>query len=242
MEQKRPHRPLTIALFVLFAIVALGGVYLAAADTLFNVEYSRANLMKWIQSLEEWGGLGIILLMIIHSFIPFPAEIVAFIAGEFYGVIWGTLYSWVGAMLGASLAFALSRYMGRGFVTSMMSESSREKMEHWSSTDSATTLLIVRFIPVIAFNLINYAAGLTHVSWWTFLWTTGLGILPLTTFFVYLGESMRGATLTDWIIFAIAALFVLVMMRRFKKMHARQTVQKGRESPEELAENDIHKS
>ena len=56
MEQKRPHRPLTIALFVLFAIVALGGVYLAVADTLFNVEYSRANLMKWIQSLEEWGG------------------------------------------------------------------------------------------------------------------------------------------------------------------------------------------
>lgn len=242
MEQKRPHRLLTIILFTLFAIVALGGVYLSVAESPLDFEYSRVNLMKWVQSLEEWGGLGIILLMIIHSFIPFPAEIVAFIAGEFYGVVWGTIYSWVGAMLGAALAFALSRYMGRSFVMSMMTESSRKKMEHWSSTDSATTLLVVRFIPVIAFNLINYAAGLTHVSWWTFLWTTGLGILPLTTFFVYLGESMRGATLVDWIIFGVVAIFVVVMMRMFKKINARKNSQKHPKSFEKFAEDEIRKS
>jgi len=37
---------------------------------------------------------------------------------------------------------------------------------------------------VISFNLINYAAGLTTISWWTFTWATALGILPLTCLMV----------------------------------------------------------
>ena len=51
-------------------------------------------------------------------------------------------------------------------------------------------MLVSRFIPVIAFNLINYAAGLTRVSWWTFIWTTSIGILPLTILMAYLGARM----------------------------------------------------
>ena len=44
----------------------------------------------------------------------------------------------------------------------------------------ARTLLLARLVPVISFNLINYAAGILHVGWWRFLWTTSLGILPIT--------------------------------------------------------------
>ena len=46
-----------------------------------------------------------------------------------------------------------------------------------------------RLVPVISFNLINYAAGILHVSWWRFLWTTSLGILPITVASVVLAIS-----------------------------------------------------
>jgi uncharacterized membrane protein YdjX (TVP38/TMEM64 family) len=62
---------------------------------------------------------------------------------------------------------------------------------------------------VIAFNLINYAAGLTKVSWWTFLWTTGVGILPLTALMVYMGSHMRSLS-WEWLL-ATSAACILVM-------------------------------
>jgi uncharacterized membrane protein YdjX (TVP38/TMEM64 family) len=43
---------------------------------------------------------------------------------------------------------------------------------------------------VIAFNLINYAAALTEISWWTFVWATGVGILPLTVLLAVAGDGM----------------------------------------------------
>ena len=36
----------------------------------------------------------------------------------------------------------------------------------------------------------HYAAGLTNVGGWTFLWTTGVGILPITLLVVHLGARM----------------------------------------------------
>ena len=49
---------------------------------------------------------------------------------------------------------------------------------------------------MISFNLINYAAGILHVGWWRFLWTTSLGILPITVASVVLGNQLTGPTWT----------------------------------------------
>jgi membrane protein DedA with SNARE-associated domain len=39
--------------------------------------------------------------------------------------------------------------------------------------------------------LINYGAGLTKISWWTFTWTTGVGILPITIIMVTMGNNFN---------------------------------------------------
>jgi hypothetical protein len=48
-----------------------------------------------------------------------------------------------------------------------------------------------RFFPLISFNLINYGAGMTKISWWTFAWTTGIGILPITIIMVIMGDNFN---------------------------------------------------
>jgi uncharacterized membrane protein YdjX (TVP38/TMEM64 family) len=70
---------------------------------------------------------------------------------------------------------------------------------------------------VIAFNLINYAAGLVRVSWWTFTWTTAVGILPLTVLMVLLGERMADMPTWGWLGLGVLAVALWVVLQRMQR-------------------------
>ncbi|MEM7498258.1 MAG: TVP38/TMEM64 family protein [Pseudomonadota bacterium] len=163
----------------------------------------HARLEAMTDALGAWGPAGIVALMVLHSFVPFPAEIVALYAGAAYGTVLGTLWVWIGAMLGALLSFGLARWLGRRAVERLLPKAQRTRLDRWVARQGALTLLVSRFIPIIAFNLINYAAGLTKIRLFTFFWTTAVGILPLTTLMVHLGAQM--ATLS-WPMLAAVSL------------------------------------
>ncbi len=170
-----------------------------------------------VQLIRSWGGWGVALsiaLMVIHSFVPFPAEILACANGMVYGPLWGTVVTWVGAMLGASLTFGLMRALGQPFVHRMLDEAKRERLALWSRDRGGVALLTARLIPVIAFNLINYAAALTNISWWTFLWATGIGILPLTALSAILGDRMLTMPLWGWLLLSALVLLTWFWLER----------------------------
>ena len=102
---------LLVALTIAIWAFALGaGMPLRGFE--LSVEAVEAEILSW----GMWGVAAAILLMVLHSFVPFPAEVVAMANGMLYGPLWGTLITWVGAMLGAYLAFGLARWLGRPFV------------------------------------------------------------------------------------------------------------------------------
>ncbi len=164
------------------------------------------NAVALIRTWGAWGVLGSIGLMVAHSFLPFPSEIIAIANGMVFGPLWGSVITWIGAMLGASAAFSLARLFGRPFVQRMLSARQRRHLAFWSRERGGMTLLIGRLIPVIAFNLINYAAALTEISWWTFLWATGIGILPLTILLNVLGDRMLTMPLWAWLLIGVIAV------------------------------------
>ncbi|GCB05249.1 hypothetical protein PSUB009319_28800 [Ralstonia sp. SET104] len=157
--------------------------------------------------------------MVAHSFLPFPAEIVALANGMVYGPLWGAVITWCGAMLGAATAFGLTRRLGYPFVERLLSPDARDQLARWSHLHGATVLLACRLMPAIAFNLINYAAALAGLSWWTFLWTTALGILPLTILLAVLGDRILAVPFLGWLaISLVAAVFGgLMVLRRARK-------------------------
>jgi uncharacterized membrane protein YdjX (TVP38/TMEM64 family) len=169
-------------------------------------ELSVEAVERTIESWGMWGVAGSILLMVLHSFVPLPAEIVAMANGMLYGPLWGTVITWTGAMLGAYLAFGLARWLGRPFVRAMVAKRHREQLDEWVTRQGGGMLLLSRFVPVISFNLINYAAGLTAISWWTFTWATGLGILPLTFLMVLIGDGLWSDDGAAWLWLLLAAL------------------------------------
>lgn len=171
-----------------------------------SLKISKTTIVDFIRSLGAWAPLGSIVLMIIHSFVPFPAELLTIANGMVFGPFQGIVITWAGAMLGAYASFGLTRAYGRPFVAAKVSSGQMEKLDRWIEDQGTTSLLLCRFIPIISFNLINYGAGLTSISWWTFTWTTGLGILPMTIIMVTMGNSFNVLPWWSWLLLLIALL------------------------------------
>jgi uncharacterized membrane protein YdjX (TVP38/TMEM64 family) len=169
---------------------------------------SADEAIRFILSLGAWGAFGSIGLMVLHSVIPFPSEIITIANGMIYGKFWGVVISWTGAMLGAYVAFGLARIFGRPFVKAILPENQWDKLNQWASRTAGVDLFLSRLLPLISFNLINYLAGMTPVSLWTFTWTTGLGMLPVTVLMVVLGDQ---ATVLPWWIWFIMISGIIIL-------------------------------
>ncbi len=215
-----PIISLRVIMLVGFFIGLIGlSIFLLANPQI--IENLPANLQNWIKDAGPLGWVLIITLMILHSFVPLPSELVALAAGMSYGVLLASILVWIGAMLGAIIAFAIARWLGEPVVARILNPSYLEKLEQWKLNQGIPTLLVSRLIPVISFNLINYAAGLAGVPWWPFLWTTAIGIIPMTLLSVFVGASM-GTLPLGWIIFlSVAGIFLVFLVHLWFRMHHR---------------------
>jgi uncharacterized membrane protein YdjX (TVP38/TMEM64 family) len=206
------RRASAIAVCVLTVALISGAVW--GLSRLWPDEINPEAFTELIRSWGAWGVVGSILLMIIHSFIPFPAEFVAVANGMVYGPLWGTVLTWVGAMLGAVLSFALSRRFGRPFVERMVEREDWRKFDAWLGENGGRAVFFSRFIPVIAFNLINYAAGLSRISFGGFILATGFGILPMTILMVVLGAKMQILSLEIWLLMGGTGILLWLIAHR----------------------------
>jgi len=196
-----------VLLIAAIALVAAGG----GLDWRL-LSLTTQDVESFAQAWGAWSAVASILLMVLHSFVPLPAEVIAIANGMLFGPILGIAITWAGAMMGAALSFAFARGIGRPLAKRLVSERRWRTIETWNARPS--TLLLVRLIPVISFNLVNYATGVTGIGWWTFLWTTGLGILPITAASVIFGDRMMSITWPLWLLIA-AGVVVLWLVWRF---------------------------
>ena len=132
----------------------------------------------WFQWVEQWGYLGIILLMAMESSIfPVPSEIVippaAFLAMEgklnTFGVIAaGTFGSWLGATATYWAALWLGRvFIGRWGRYFLLSEHKLERAERWIRRYEAGGIFFARLLPVIR-HVISIPAGIIRMNFATF--------------------------------------------------------------------------
>jgi len=180
---------------------------------------TAAEVEEFVAAWQPWSWLGSIVLMVLHSFLPLPAEFIAIANGMLFGPYWGVAVTWIGAMLGAILAFGLARALGRPFLRWVVPPRQWARLEALPVRPGP--LLAIRLMPVVSFNLVNYAAGMLGVPWWTFLWTTALGILPLVVAMVVVGRELMAAPWWVWAGFAAASLILLAIPRLWRRKEVR---------------------
>lgn len=175
-------------------------------------------LRSLVLSAGPLGPLALIGLMLLHTVLPFPAEVVTLVAGAVYGPWLGLLFTWIGALLGGLTGFALTRWIGHPLVQRWVPPRARELSRRWIGENAAWSLLVLRLLPFVSFNLINYAAGLSEVDLWTFLWTLAVGILPFSILLSLLGaEAARRSAYT---LVLLAAFVGLVAAGRWLRRRA----------------------
>jgi uncharacterized membrane protein YdjX (TVP38/TMEM64 family) len=149
--------------------------------------------------------------MILQSIIaPLPAFVITFTNGLLFGVWWGTALSWSSAMIGAAICFAIARMFGRPVVERLVGASHLQIVDAFFTRYGTHAILLARLIPVISFDAVSYGSGLTAVSFWHFVIATGIGQLPATIIYSYLGESMTGTVrVLFWIFVLVTSLIIL---------------------------------
>lgn len=202
-----------------------GVVYLASPTIRGNVNAAVAILAQgdvdalrnYIMSFGPWAPLISLLLMVLQSLVaPLPAFLLAFANGLAFGVFWGGLLTFVSALLAAVISFWIGRGLGRSTVELLVGVSGVASADAWFVRHGAWAILIARLVPIVSFDAISYAAGLTGMRFRWFLAATALGIVPATFLYAFLGER---APQTIVILFAafgvIALLGAIASLRRY---------------------------
>ena len=177
-----------------------------------------ADVKTYLLSFGMWAPVVSFLLMIFQSVVaPLPAFLITFANAGLFGWIPGAILSWSSAMAGAALCFFIAKYFGREVVEKLTSKAALNSVDGFFNRYGKYAILIARLLPFISFDIVSYAAGLTSMKFWPFFWATGLGQLPATLIYSYVGGMLTGGAKT--FVTGLLILFSLtVIVFMVKKM------------------------
>jgi uncharacterized membrane protein YdjX (TVP38/TMEM64 family) len=154
-----------------------------------------------------------------------PGTVMTLAGGALFGPFWGTLYNLAGATLGAGLAFLVARYLA-GDTIRMRLRGRTGRLLQGVEEEGWRFVAFARLVPLFPFNLLNYALGLTHISFTHYLVATLLFMLPGTFAYTWLGFAGREAaagsenlirTILITIAVLAAAAFLPRLVKRWRK-------------------------
>lgn len=207
---------LVILLLVVPIGLVLGGVYhrqvweyfLELTAAFQSLETARA----YIASYGALAPAVSAILMIFQSVIaPLPAFLITFANGTLFGFWWGSLLSWSSSMVGAAFCFYIARYLGIQRITQFISQPAVEKANDFVEKYGTYAILIARLMPFISFDVISYFSGATRMRFLGFWIATGIGQLPATLVYSYLGES--ASPHIKWILFVFGIVIAISIVR-----------------------------
>ena len=157
---------------------------------------SKLDTQIVIEYLRSYGKLAAVvsfILMVLQSIAaPIPAFLITLSNAAIFGWWQGAILSWASAMAGAALCFYIARVLGRDVVEKLTSKGAMESVDVFFEKYGNRTIVVCRLLPFISFDFVSYAAGLTNMKFWSFFIATGLGQLPATIVYSYVGGTLTG--------------------------------------------------
>ena len=232
-----------VALLALAALVKLDpGGYLGQLGGWIAQAVRR--FVEWVPTLGAWGPLVFILGYAAATVLFVPGSLLTLTAGAIFGLARGTLYTLVGATLGACAAFLLARYVARGAIERRIADSARfAAIDRAVEKEGFKVVALLRLSPVFPFNLLNYALGLTRVRFLHYLLASA-AMLPGTLLYVYYGKvlgsvaAIFGGAKVDkgaeyWIVLGVGLAATVIVTTFVTHLAGRALRQQIGEAPEE---------
>ena len=173
------------------------------------------DLKDWISSLGSLAPLVFIGTYAIATVFALPGSALTVLGGALFGSFWGVLYVLVGATIGATLAFLVSRYVMRDSIVSWLSKNKQfAKLDQMTEKHGAIMVALTRLVPLFPFNLLNFGFGVTKVPLRTYVIWTFFCMFPGTALYVVGADAVTQAIeqgQVPWVLVAILAVVVVVL-------------------------------
>ena len=153
----------------------------------------------------------------------FPVAVLALAGGVAFGLWQGALYTFIGAVVNCTLMFWMARRFGREKIEEMIEKRLapqwRDRLTKLEGREGFLLLIVLRLIPAVPYNLINYAFGLTGMRYPAYILASSLGIIPGTFAFINIGDKAMDVTSPGfWIAIGLLVLLLAVTALLGKKI------------------------
>lgn len=174
----------------LLGIATIVAILTVMAHQLHWLDMLQTTLQNALMGIKDLGVVGVLAYIVIYNLATIlfiPGSVLTLGGGALYGVVWGSLYVFVAATLGATFAFLIGRYITRDWVNRQIANHPKfEAIEAAVAQEGLKIVFLTRLSPIFPFNLLNYAFGVTQVSLKDYV-IGSIGMIPGTVMYVYLG-------------------------------------------------------
>jgi len=204
---------------ILLLILSVIGAIFYLVDVSFK---SPEEVREYVQSFGAYGPLVVIALITLEVILaPVPGAIISIGSGAAFGFVLGTVYTYIGNLIGSSIAFMLSRHFGRPLVKHLIKEKHRETYDNFLKDKGVYGLWIAYMFPVFPVDIISFLTGLSNLRFKQFLKIISIGFIPNMLLLNYFGDSLLsyGFGISTIIIASFLALifiFSFLYMVRYK--------------------------
>ncbi|GMP56587.1 hypothetical protein CsSME_00021013 [Camellia sinensis var. sinensis] len=193
---------------LLFFLIAA----IATAFLTLPVEQTLKDFLLWLkQDLGPWGPLVLVVAYIPLTVLAVPASMLTLGGGYLFGLPVGFIADSIGSTVGAAAAFLLGRTIGRSVVASKLNDYPQVQAVAIATQKSGFKIIfLLRLVPIIPFNMLNYALSVTPIPLGKYILASWLGMMPVTLALVYIGTTLRD--LSDALIITGLVVSVVVLI------------------------------
>ncbi len=173
-------------------------IFLLLIATVIAVQYIHLDQYLDQERLRQFGASHGVLLPLLYLAVwtvgPLflPGLPITLAGGVLFGPIWGIIYTAVGSTCGAGLVFLVARYLARDWVAGKVTGTRLLSLDEKVARQGWKIVAFTRLVPVFSYSLLNYAFGLTRISFWPYLGATFVFMLPSTIAYVYFSSNILG--------------------------------------------------
>jgi uncharacterized membrane protein YdjX (TVP38/TMEM64 family) len=178
--------------------------------------FDQAMLVMELNKLGKYAVFAFILAHLVSTMVGIPGTVLTVAGGVVFGVFYGTLWSVIGATLGAIAAFWLARTLLHDWAAHHFEHHpAMARFKQSLQQHPLNFVLAVRFAPISPFNVVNFLFGLTPIDARVYAIGTLLGIIPGTLAYTWLGaagiEALHGGSRLP-LVLALALLTLLSLL------------------------------
>ncbi|WP_125152076.1 TVP38/TMEM64 family protein [Clostridium rectalis] len=168
-------------------------IFIVFIVTKHGVDFKNINIKSLTHFVRRSGKYAAVCFLIICGLKPIvlfiPAAMLSIVAGIIFGPVKGFILNMGGFFLAGTLAFYLSRFLGKEFVDRIL-KGKALKINNNLEKDGFKVLFLLRLPPVLPYDPLSYTCGLTKMKYSDFILASLLGVVPETLCYSLMGKNI----------------------------------------------------